>query len=197
MPPTYNGSPRRKKKRAATDEPVSKKSKRKKQQNIVCNAAGMSCGIDLSRFKKQHILLTDEIYETEVPKKAKGKLFHYVVVEYDEKKKLFDTEYRERMIDPEGSTWISYKGGRDKLNGVSLETVERGRALYISMSNHAKTLSKDKKEAAIALLNVKKFCLSKRDVDLSDLNEAADNDPKFWYGESVINLEFELTGAKR
>ena len=83
------------------------------------------------------------------------------------------------------------------MNGVLLETVERGRVLYISMSNHAKTLSKDKEEAAIALLNVKFFCLSERDVDLSDLNEAADNDPKFWYGESVINLEFELTGAKR
>ena len=35
------------------------------------------------------------------------------------------------------------------------------------------------------------------EVDLSDLNEAASNDPRFWYGESVILLEFKLTGLER
>ena len=36
-----------------------------------------------------------------------------------------------------------------------------------------------------------------KEVDVSDLEDAAATNPKFWFGQSVIDLEFELTGNYR
>ena len=83
MPATYVGSPIRKKPknaaRAAAKNP-SKSRKPVRQQSIVAK-------FDVSRFKDLDILLTDAIYKTEIPDAAKNKLFHYRVLNYDEKKK--------------------------------------------------------------------------------------------------------------
>ena len=101
------------------------------------------------------------------------------------------------MIDPVDSDWLHYDGGREKLKGLSLEAVQDGCTLYVEMANRANTRSKDKEEAALAVLSLKNVAVSEKEVNVSDLNQAARTNPKFWYGQSVICLEFELTGEER
>ena len=40
-------------------------------------------------------------------------------------------------------------------------------------------------------------CVGSEEVDVYDLEDAATTNPKFWFGQSVIDLEFELTGNYR
>ena len=145
----------------------------------------------------QEVLMTDAIYEGKVPEEMKGMLFHYTVTNYDHAKNRFELTYRKKYISKEGITWISDDSSeREKLPKVTLESVDRGIKLFNIQYSKIKTYELEKEKVAKELLKEKEG-EEDNELDFTDLDDAAASDPKGWRGESVIELEFELTGEER
>jgi hypothetical protein len=59
------------------------------------------------------ILLTDGIYDDEVPEKVKGHLFLYEIVEWSENGKLAKIEYKNQVIGAGGDCFWMYKDSEE------------------------------------------------------------------------------------
>ena len=122
-----------------------------------------------------HILLTGEIYKLGVPEEYKGHLFRYVVSKYHSSTKLFDLTYDAQTVKEDGVSFLKDdESPTETLEGVALESVQRGVELYRNAKNRVHTHEKTRREVIKKSLqpnqdNVMFPC----EVDVSDIDDAA------------------------
>jgi len=141
------------------------------------------------------IILTDEVYEGGVPAGLENVWYHYTVTDYNGPSKTFTVKYQMKMIHKDGDEWQQdNKGRRETIPNIALETVDKGIKLY--NKKFADVKDRQLKEDAL-----KKDLLKKKAGDddngkenMDDLDAAAESSKKRWYGEEVIEVEFERTG---
>ena len=151
--------------------------------------------------EKDILVLADTVYNNSAcPPHLTGKLFHFNVRLYDSKSKDFTLTYLDKYIDPDGVDFqADPMGAKDTLTHIKRKTVEDGMELYYQavgrMNDH---IQKKKASAESKIKNQEAATeLSGGKVDVLDLEKAAGNDPKGWFGESVVMCDFMLTGVKK
>ena len=152
--------------------------------------------------EKDILVLADTVYNnSSCPAHLKGKLFHYNVRLYDSQTKHFTLTYLDKYIDPDGVDFqADPMGAKDSLENIKTKTVEDGMELYYQAVGRMNDHIKKKKASAEAKIRKNEEVdadLSSGKVDVSDLEKAAEDDPKGWFGESVVMCDFILTGVNK
>ena len=149
--------------------------------------------------EKDILVLADTVYNNSAcPAFLKGKLSHYNVRLYDSQTKDFTLTYLDKYIDPDGVDFqADPMGAKETLENIKTKTVEDGMELYYQAVGRMNDHIKKKKASAEAKIKKQEAVteLSDGKVDVSDLEKAAEDDPKGWFGESVVMCDFMLTGV--
>ena len=142
------------------------------------------------------IILTEEVYERGAPAGLEGIWYHYVVTDYNGPSKTFTATYQKKMIHKNGNKWQQDdEERREIIPSIALETVDKGIKLYIrKFSDVQDRLLKE--EALKMEVLKKKAGDDDGEEDMDDLDAAVESSEKRWFGQEVIELEFELTGEK-
>ena len=142
--------------------------------------------------------MTEEIYQGIVPEGMEGMLFHHVVKGYESTAKgpEFTVEYKNRMVCKDGVSWIQNEGHQAKIPGVVLVTVDKGIKQFNVKFTEIVDAENAEEAAVVAVLNAKEVEDEVDVIDFSDLDEAAQNSEKGWFGMEVIELDFALTGVE-
>ena len=151
--------------------------------------------------EKDILVLADTVYnDSRCPTHLKGQLFHYNVRLYDSHTKTFTLTYLDKTIGPNGVDFqADPTGAKDTIVGIKSKTVEDGMGLYFQAVGRMNAHMKERKAAADAKLkkNEAANALSGQKVDVDDLDKAASNDPKGWFGDDVVLCDFCLTGVTK
>ncbi len=118
-----------------------------------------------------------------------------MVTAYFSDTETFPLMYMNCMIQMEGNAWKHQDGNCEPMDGVSLETIEKGIKLFNKALGHVYNHAREQQATAKAVLKKAKEEIADEEVDITDLEEAASSEPtKGWHSQAVINLEYELTG---
>jgi hypothetical protein len=138
------------------------------------------------------LLLSDEIYPGRIPDEMKNKLFHYTVSGYDITRQ-FSLLYMNQMLEENGVEWIHQDGGRETMSNVSMDAVTLGINRYGTAITRIQEFERAKVATAREVLKEKSSSCEGA-IDFSDLDVAAANSEKGWFGVEVIEVDFELSG---
>ena len=140
------------------NSPARKKKKKGKQISVAGENSGFITRTQISkeaRLIDKDILLGEEIYENAVPEDMIGKLFHYQITGFDRQTKKFSAQYKNRMIDDDGSSWEFQDGDRESMGNLDLVSVERGHTLYNVKFSQVRTNELELENASKAILKRK------------------------------------------
>ena len=100
---------------------------------------------------------------------------------------MFTLKYQNRMITKDGDDWIDQDGDRAIMNDVEESTVKTGYDLWKRVNARVHLHAKKKLKVAIACVVPKTRISDPKDVDMSDLDEVANNNrDKGWMSLDVI-----------
>ena len=124
-------------------------------------------------YLESTVLLSDEIFETEVPEKWIGHLFRYCVVEYNAFTRRFVVRYEKQTILDDGTTFLSDDDGEvEIMEDVALETIELGAKQYSAALARISEHRKEERGVVAKSLKQDDSYLLPTQVDLSDINQA-------------------------
>ena len=160
------------------------------------------------KYANADVLLTDNIYPNGPPAAAQGKFFHYHVMSYTggvnatDEQATYTLRYENRMIDPEGFEWISFAAAetgslRDEMTGVKYVDVVSGAKRFGTAISRITTKNLEEEKKIKSELEAAKSVnkTNKGEVDVSDIDALFNVDEMGGKTNTVMDLEFELTGV--
>jgi hypothetical protein len=162
----------------------------KRKYSGILNIPG---AIKVSKGKKylgQDVLLTESIYNGNVPESSKGMLFHYTVASYDEKDECFSAKYMKKAVKVGTSLFFAFEENEDSsISGISFKDVKDGQKKYHDASKVTIVAAANEADKVRKVLENQRKDPDK--IELSDINHILENHPAGGKAEEILLLEFE------
>ena len=147
-------------------------------------------------FVHSPLLLTGKIYPNGPPEKFIGHYFRYVVSSYSTTTKKFELTYECQTIQEDGLSFEIDEGGiHETMLHVRVAIVRKGVDLFEKAITRINAHTREHQSVVLKSLQPKlEKCIIASEVDLSDIDAAAEMDPtKGWMSEEVVKARVYLS----
>ena len=185
-----------KKKSTRPTKTPAKRSKLASNSNV-SPAPQPSVEVDPLVFLNLHVLLSTDVYrDVPVPADYVDHYFRYSVESYNASTKMFTLKYERQTIRVDGLNFkVDEKSTKDPLSEIALETVEKGLDLF---QNAVGRIVKHTRQCqSVVKLSLERSSydppvIKPEDVDVSDINELARQNPKGYMSDAVAMVSYHV-----